>query len=123
MIIDDEPYLLDVAAELLNHEGYHVFTASSGKQALEIYREQQKQIDLILLDLTMPHMNGRECFHLLREINSDVRITIVSGYSKEDVVQHFDGYNLAGFIKKPYLPETLFNHVKQAMETQSPCTP
>ncbi|MDQ6974531.1 MAG: response regulator [Mariprofundaceae bacterium] len=64
-------------------------------------------ISVVLLDMTMPNMDGKACFRELRRINEDVKVVLSSGYSEEDATARFNGKGLAGFIQKPYSPEQL----------------
>ena len=87
---------------MLEHLGFSVLTAADGLQAVELYRERGKEIDLVLMDLTMPHMDGEEAFEGLHRLNPDVRVILASGYSPEDVASRFAGKGLAGVLQKPY---------------------
>ena len=82
--------------------GFTVLTAADGLQAVERYRERGKEIDLVLMDLTMPHMDGAEAIGELRRLNPEVRVVVASGYSPEDVASRFVGKDLAGVLQKPY---------------------
>ncbi len=105
LLVDDEESLIGLGARMLEHLGFTVLTAADGLQAVERYRERGKEIDLVLMDLTMPHMDGAEAFGELRRLNPDVRVVLASGYSHEDVAARFAGKGLSGVLQKPY---TLF---------------
>jgi two-component system cell cycle sensor histidine kinase/response regulator CckA len=111
LLVDDEESLIDLGARMLEHLGFTVLTAADGLQTVELYRERGKEIDLVLMDLTMPHMDGAEAFGELRRLNPEVRVVLASGYSHEDVASAFAGKGLAGVLQKPYtlakLRETL----------------
>jgi len=81
-----------------------------------LYRRHAGQIDLVLLDMTMPQMGGEEAFGELRRIRSDVRVILSSGYSKQDATNRFAGKGLAGFIQKPYRSAKLLAKVREALE-------
>jgi PAS domain S-box-containing protein len=102
LLVDDEESLLALGARMLEHLGFTVLTAADGLQAVELYRERSKEIDLVLMDLTMPHMDGAEAFGELRRLNPDARVVLASGYSHEDVVSRFAGKHLDGVLQKPY---------------------
>jgi CheY-like chemotaxis protein len=102
LLVDDEESLLALGARMLEHLGFGVLTAADGLQAVELYRQRGKEIDMVLMDLTMPHMNGAEAFGELRRLNPDVQVVLASGYSKEDVGSRFAGKKPAGIIQKPY---------------------
>jgi len=87
---------------LLQHLGFEVVTASDGQQAVDLFREHSDEIVCILLDMTMPIMDGKEAFQRIRQIKKDARVILCSGYSEQDAGQYFVGKGLAGFIQKPY---------------------
>ena len=102
LLVDDEESLVALGARMLEHLGFSVLTAADGLQAVEQYREKGNTIDLVLMDLTMPHMDGAEAFGELRRLNPDVRVVLASGYSNEDVAARFAGKGLSGVLQKPY---------------------
>ncbi len=102
LLVDDEESLIALGARMLEHLGFTVLTAADGLQAVDSYRERGKEIDLVLMDLTMPHMDGAEAFGELRRLNPDIRVVLASGYSHEDVASRFAGKGLAGVLQKPY---------------------
>ena len=106
MLVDDEESIRTIGAEMLQELGLTTVTAEDGREALEIYKSTP-DISLVILDLTMPHMDGEQCFRELRRINPDVRVIISSGYNEQEVTQKFVGKGLAGFIQKPYRFSTL----------------
>ncbi|MDX8389680.1 MAG: PAS domain S-box protein [Mariprofundaceae bacterium] len=101
LVIDDEETIREMAGMLLEDMGYTVVTAVDGKDGLEKFQENDAFVGVIL-DMTMPHMNGDECFRALRKIDPEVQVILSSGYSKEDATDHFHGKDLADFIQKPY---------------------
>ena len=102
LLVDDEESLLILGTRILEFLGFAVLTAADGEQAVNLYREREKEIDLVLMDLTMPHMDGVEAFGELRQLNPEVRIVLASGYSHEDVATRFAGKGLDGVLQKPY---------------------
>ena len=102
LLVDDEESLLALGARMLEHLGVTVLTAADGREALELYRERWREIDLVLMDLTMPHMDGSEALAELRRLNPDVRVAVASGYSQEDVASRFAGKGIDGVLQKPY---------------------
>jgi two-component system cell cycle sensor histidine kinase/response regulator CckA len=102
LLVDDEESLLALGARMLEHLGFAVLTATDGRQAVDLYRDKGKEIDLVLMDLTMPNMDGAKAFDELRRMNPDVRVVLVSGYSPEDVASRFTGKGLDGILQKPY---------------------
>jgi CheY-like chemotaxis protein len=102
LLVDDEEAVRTVAKLMLEKTGYSVYTASDGQEALKIYRMLQSQIDFILLDLTMPQMDGEETFDELIKIDSSVRVILSSGFSAQEIETRFKTKGMAGFIQKPY---------------------
>jgi two-component system cell cycle sensor histidine kinase/response regulator CckA len=100
--VDDEESLIALGARMLEHLGFTVLTAADGIQAVELYRQRGKEVDLVLMDLTMPHMDGAEAFGELHRLNPDVKVVLASGYSHEDVRSRFTGKSLDGVLQKPY---------------------
>ena len=102
LLADDEESLRALGAMMLERLGFTVLTAVDGRDALELYRKRQNEISLVVLDLTMPHMDGAQAFGELRRINPDIRVILASGYSEEDVAARFAGKRLSGVLQKPY---------------------
>ena len=102
LIIDDEDMVLEVGEKFLRFMGYQVLTALDGMKAIEVYRRQKESIDLVILDLVMPKMEGGEVFERLRAISSDVKILISSGYSVDGKATQILDQGACGFIQKPF---------------------
>jgi PAS domain S-box-containing protein len=116
MVVDDELFVLEVARRILEGFGYDVLTAENGRQAVEIFRRRGKEIDVVLLDKTMPDLDGEQTFRAMKAIQPDVVAILTSGYQQTEVTTHFLANELAGFVQKPYLPETLVFEIKRALE-------
>jgi CheY-like chemotaxis protein len=102
LLVDDESYVRDVGSQMLDLLGFQVLTAADGREALEVFRRHGGEIDLVILDLSMPVMGGEETFRELRRLRSDVRVILSSGYDEQEVTPRFAGKGLAGFVQKPY---------------------
>ena len=102
LIADDEEQVLSVVRQMLEHIGFCVLTAPNGRGALEVFREHADEIVCVLLDLTMPHMDGVEAFREISQLDPGVKVVLCSGYHEQDVIQRFSGEGLAGFIQKPF---------------------
>ena len=107
LIVDDEAGVRDVARRILETRGLTVRTASSGAEAVRIVREAGDAIDAVLLDLTMPGMDGAETFVELQRVRPGLKVVLSSGYSQELTLPQIGQPGLAGFIQKPYLPANL----------------
>ena len=116
LVVDDEETVLDLAETILSDFGFTVLTAPDGREGLKVFRENPDRIDLVILDMTMPHMGGVETFREMRRAKKDVKVILSSGFSEEDATTQFNGKGLMGFIQKPYLPVALIDKVKEALE-------
>jgi two-component system, cell cycle sensor histidine kinase and response regulator CckA len=102
LLVDDEETIRVISSKQLQRLGFKVLMAENGQQAVDIYREHKEEIIVVVLDLTMPHMNGEEAFRELRQIDPNVRVILASGYSENDISSRFAGKGLAGYLQKPY---------------------
>ncbi|MDX2481394.1 MAG: PAS domain S-box protein [Desulfuromusa sp.] len=102
LLVDDEETIRDIGKEMLSKFGFETVTAGDGEEALDIFKQQHNRIRFVLMDLTMPRMNGEEAFREFRKIDPAVKVIICSGYNEQEVSQKFVGKDLAGFLKKPY---------------------
>ncbi len=116
LLVDDEASIRDIGKTMLEKAGYTVITSSDGREALDIFRKRHKEIDCVILDLTMPHMDGEETFREMRRVQNDVRVVISSGYNRQDVTRRFIGKGLAGFIQKPYRLSELTAKLKEVID-------
>lgn len=112
LLVDDEETVLTIGCEMLRELGFTTLTATDGRQAVEIFG-RTSDIAFVILDLTMPHMDGEQCFCELKRLNPDVRVIISSGYNQQEVTQKFVGKALAGFIQKPYRLSALKEAIKK----------
>ncbi|MBI5837672.1 MAG: response regulator [Candidatus Eisenbacteria bacterium] len=115
LVVDDEESIRLSGQMALEALGYRVFLAANGREAVETFRAQAGAIDGVLLDLTMPEMDGRETFHELRRLRPDVRVVLATGYAAQDVARGFTEDRLAGFIQKPYRPAELAEVMARAL--------
>src|SRR5579884_542331 len=115
LLVDDEALVRNLGRTILEKFGYTVLLADDGQEALDIYRRDPGQIDLIILDLTMPRVSGRDALHQLLEINADVCVLIASGYSAEHLSAE-DHEHICGFVNKPYRPDDLALAVRTALD-------
>jgi PAS domain S-box-containing protein len=115
LVVDDEPWVGEVAAEFLERAGLAVRLATGGEAAVELLRSQPDSIDLVLLDLEMPGMSGAETYRALRALRPELPVVLVSGYDQDVASQRFGGGRLAGFLRKPYTPEMLIQRVRSVL--------
>jgi PAS domain S-box-containing protein len=115
LLVDDEETVRNLTRRMLERVGLTVVSAEDGRQAVETFKRVMAEVDLVILDLTMPHLGGEACFRELRLIKPDVRVILSSGYNEQDVVNLFAGKGLAGFIQKPYTNAELIAKVREVL--------
>jgi DNA-binding NtrC family response regulator len=99
--------------------GLQVITAADGREGVEVFARNADEIRLVLLDRTMPTMGGFEAFQKIRKIRPEAQVVLVSGYSEERAAAELAGLGLAGFLQKPFLPETLVDIARKVVEGAS----
>jgi len=102
LLVDDEDAVRETTAKTLERMGFQVLVASNGAEAVRVYQGHGKEIVLVLLDLTMPHLNGEETFAELKKFDPQIRVVMASGYSETDVASRIAGKGLAGVLQKPF---------------------
>lgn len=115
LVVDDEPLIREAAAQMLQLLGFDTLEAADGAEGLELLEARAGEVQLVLMDLTMPGMDGREAFRQMKLRRPDLRVILSSGYSEQEAVQAFRGKGLAGFIQKPYRMADLGEAVARAM--------
>ncbi len=113
LLIDDEQPVREAVKDILELIDVDVITAVNGRDGIALYTQQQKEINLILLDLSMPGMNGAETLRALRQIDPHIPILLSSGYSKTEIVSRFIDTNLTDFLQKPYSLDALIDTVQK----------
>lgn len=116
LVVDDDPFVRKIVAVMLNRIGYSVIEAESGVDALEIYKEQQNEISLVILDMVMPNMDGVSCFYELKKINPAVKVLVSSGYIDNSNIDDMKKDGLCGFISKPYSYDELEKTVVNVLQ-------
>lgn len=107
LLVEDEEAARELARIVLERSGIDVVEAADGVEALAIFRLQPEDFDCVLLDLTMPHMDGVETYARLQKVRPDIPVILCSGYPESAAVARFANLGLSGFLKKPYEPEEL----------------
>ena len=116
LLVDDEEAIRELGKDILARFGYTVLMASDGETALEIYRENKKEISLVILDIIMPGMGGRKCLEELLKINPELRIIIASGYSINGPSKEVLKAGAKGFISKPYNINQILKAVRETLD-------
>ena len=115
LIIDDEQLILDVGLQMLKGLGYTVLTADNGQTGLEIYAQNQADIDLVILDLIMPKLSGDDVFDQLKVIDPDVKVLLSSGYSVDGHAKKILKRGCDGFIQKPFTLNEISNKIAEIL--------
>jgi len=102
LLVDDEDIIIDVTGEIMTALGYDVLVARSGSEAVEMYKEKYKIIDLVILDMIMPGMGGGQAFDMLRKINPKIKVILSSGYSIDGKAREIMERGCNAFLQKPY---------------------
>jgi CheY-like chemotaxis protein len=114
LVVDDEALVREMASDLLVDLGFEVVMARDGLEGVELLEEWGDRIDVVLLDVTMPQMGGKEALGEMRRIRREVPVVLMSGYSEQEVMGQFTGRSLAGFLQKPFTIAALAEAMRRA---------
>jgi signal transduction histidine kinase len=112
LVVDDEETVRDVCRKSLVDAGFKVLVANDGSHALEVFRENKEFISAVVLDLSMPKMDGQQTLSALRMMVPRIKVLMMSGFSEEEMMTRLGGKTPAGFIQKPYMPGALVEKVR-----------
>jgi CheY-like chemotaxis protein len=115
LVIDDEEPIREAVKEILEMAGFNILTAKDGIDGLKIFQQEKDNLSLVILDLTMPRLNGEEVFLQMHHIKPEVPVILASGYNEDEVTIRFTGKGLAAFIQKPFNHAILLAKVKQVL--------
>ncbi len=118
LLVDDEEIILEVGQGLLEAIGYKALTAGDGKEAVEIYKENRGKIDVVILDMVMPEMGGGEVYDRMREINSDIKVILSSGYSIDGEASDILERGCNAFIQKPFQMKELSECINKVLNNK-----
>ncbi|GAV19685.1 blue-light-activated protein [Mariprofundus micogutta] len=115
LVVDDEETILEVATAMLSDMGFSTLTAIDGIEGVEMYKRHADEITGVLLDMTMPRMNGEEAFSEILKCDPNAKVILSSGYNEQEATNRFAGKGLVGFIQKPYTPDMLASKLREAL--------
>jgi CheY-like chemotaxis protein len=118
LVIEDDPSVQALAARMLRHCGYDVLTADDGYAGVAAFRARPDAIDCVLLDMSMPQMDGAQTLHEIRRVRPDARVVLMSGYDEQEVAAQFAGQTLDGVLQKPFSPAMLRERIRRALEDE-----
>lgn len=117
LLVDDEKVIIEVGRRMMESLGYVVVAAESGSEALNLYRQRHEDIDLIILDMIMPHMGGKEVFNDIKRINPKAKVLLSSGYSLNAQALEIMAQGCAGFIQKPFDTVVLSTKIREVLNS------
>ena len=115
MVAEDEQVLLEMVSDLLEDHGYSVLPARDGNEAVSIFQEKAQEIDLVILDVVMPNLGGREAYERIKEIRPSVPVLFSTGYSANVLDSDFMKINKPALLQKPYSPLALYKIVREQL--------
>jgi len=118
LFVDDEAMIMDVGKEMLTALGYRIIEAKNGKQAVELYEENQDKIDIVILDLIMPDMDGGKVYDRLKKMNPKIKVLLSSGYIRDDRANGIIERGCDGFIQKPFDVKELSGRLREILGTK-----
>ncbi len=116
LLVDDEDIIIDVSKELLKKLGYKVLIAKSGKSAVELYEGHKNEIDMVILDMTMPDMGGGDTYDRLKELYPNIKVLLSSGYSIDGQATEILERSCNGFIQKPFNISALSQKIREILD-------
>ena len=115
LLVDDENVVLDVGTKMLQHLGYNVLGAENGREAIDLFRKNKNWVELVILDMNMPGMNGATVYDHLKKIQTDAKVLIASGYFENHVIGDILKNGCIGFIQKPFTIGELSEKLKEML--------
>jgi CheY-like chemotaxis protein len=116
LLVDDEDMIIDVGRDVIKKLGYKVMTAKSGKEAIEIYKNKEAEIDMVILDMIMPEMGGGDVYDHLKDVNPDIKVLLSSGYSINGHANKILSRGCNGFIQKPFNIKDLSQEIRAVLD-------
>jgi CheY-like chemotaxis protein len=115
LVIDDEPMALELCKQVLSQSGFTIVTANSGPEGLNVFARTPQRFDLVLLDLSMPFMDGEETFHRLRKLNPEILVLLNTGFIDKGRLERMLAEGLAGFLRRPYRPDEVVSQIQSIL--------
>ncbi|RPI72486.1 MAG: response regulator, partial [Desulfobacteraceae bacterium] len=117
LVVDDEEIIRQTAKSILEECGYDVILATNGEEAVDIFKKHREEIKVVLLDMVMPKMSGKQAYIELAKIKKDVKVLLASGFKKDSRVESIMRLGIKGFIQKPYALIKLANHIHEVINS------
>lgn len=118
LLVDDEALIRDLGTRILGRNGFEVITAQNGREAVELFSEDPDRYQCVILDLTMPEMDGRAAYEEMQRVRRDVPVVLCSGYDQKEVTERFSGLGVKAFLAKPYNATQLVSSVRRVIDSE-----
>jgi PAS domain S-box-containing protein len=119
LLVEDEELLVESVCRLLKSKGYKVYTAINGIEAIKLYDLHKQEIDIVITDMGLPGITGKDEFKILNELNSDVKVVLASGFFEPEMKLELLKAGAKGFIQKPYIPNDILRIIREVLDTKS----
>ena len=116
LLVDDEAHILDIGAQNLSRAGYKVITAPNGEEALEVFQARANEINLVVMDLSMPGMGGHKCLRELLSLSPDLKVIVSTGYSRDGDLQETMSSGAAALLSKPFSKNEMLKTVRIVLD-------
>ena len=117
LLVDDEQIILDVGKEMMEALGYEVLLATAGEEAIQCYKDHKENIDLVILDMILPGMSGKEIYTILKGINENIKVLVSSGYNMDGEAAEVLRQGASNFIQKPFTMKDLSHKIREVLDT------
>lgn len=118
LLVDDEEFVQDLGKRILERSGYTVLISANGKEALDLYKKERDKISLVILDLIMPEMGGKQCLEELLKIEPKARVLIASGFAANRQTKEAMETGARGFVGKPYNLKEMLQTVRKVLDSE-----
>lgn len=115
LVVDDEETIRAVTCRILELWGFRCLAAADGREGVDLFIRHQSEIRVVVMDLTMPHLDGEQAFREMRQVSPDVAVVLMSGFNEQEAINRFVGRGLAGFVQKPFNPRQLEAVLRRAL--------
>jgi DNA-binding response OmpR family regulator len=116
LLVDDEEAVRDLGKRILVRAGYTVLVAENGQEALDVFKAEHENIALVVLDLIMPRMGGKDCLKELVQLHPQVKVLIASGFVADTAPRDYIGLGAKGFVSKPFRLRELLDRVRKTLD-------
>jgi CheY-like chemotaxis protein len=119
LVVEDEEAMLYALEKMLVNRGYKVLRAADGEMAVRLYQRHKESIDVVLLDMGLPKLSGRDVLFKIKQEKKDAKVVIASGYFEEALRSEIDQAGVKNFVHKPYMPDELIHTIQSLIEPEA----